>query len=61
MDYFCDKINYNATAVPVNYFVVEAALDSISVIESQSYLSGQRKVSFSGVLNLGFCNFHLNV
>lgn len=31
MDYFCDKINSNATVVPVNHFVVEAALDSISV------------------------------
>lgn len=31
MDYFCDEITYNLTTVPVNHFVVEAALDSISV------------------------------
>lgn len=31
MGYFCDEINCNLTTVPGNHFVVEAALDSISV------------------------------
>lgn len=37
MDYLCDKINSNATVVPVNHFVVEAALDSISVCLCRIY------------------------